>query len=280
MKKLLKFIFTVILLAVLILFLLWAALSAAKGTEYAGNFLNKLTGGKMEAFLGRMNGWEEKGKELLQGVKEDGGKLIDKVVDSYEGLEGYDIEDATAFDRNKPIEKGNIDRTIADLDAVSLYVEVAGCTLEILNSTDGICRIQAENAGKLQAYVENDALLLRATGNAKELAEGGRILLYLPEGYSWQEASLEVDAGVIKTDCLNVESLVARCVMGNMELCLAGAVTDYNYEMECVTGSITIDGEAYGGSLVKDRKVDNDAEILVTLDCSMGEVSVVFAETL
>ncbi|MBR5248944.1 MAG: DUF4097 family beta strand repeat protein [Lachnospiraceae bacterium] len=254
------------------------------------------------------------GKNLLESIKEGGDALLDGVLERYESLEGFDINDATIFDKDEMIESGNIERTFEQINASVLHVEIGGCALEILNSEDGSARVVAENVGKFQAYQKGDEFRIASTRKAKENAEDSRITLYLPAGYSWQAIDLEVGAGQILTEGLkageldisvgageirlrgmevsslgvkvgagnfvaqgNVTgSIEAECAMGNLELQLAGSRTDYNYELECVAGNIKIGEEQYGGGVVKEQNINNGAGRRMDLECSMGNITVTF----
>ena len=50
---------------------------------------------------------------------------------------------------------------------------------------------------------------------------------------------------------------------------------DFNYEIKCRVGSITVDGEGFSG-LSKERKINNGAAKKMELDCSTGAIEVKF----
>lgn len=66
-----------------------------------------------------------------------------------------------------------------------------------------------------------------------------------------------------------------ECNMGTAEFVLQGKAEDYNYELECATGSIIIGDETFGG-LSGEKLIDHQARADFEIDCSMGEVKVVF----
>ena len=63
--------------------------------------------------------------------------------------------------------------------------------------------------------------------------------------------------------------------MGNAELYLDGCMEDYNYEIECATGNVEIDDESFSG-LAAERVINNDADAVMNIECSMGNVTVGF----
>ncbi len=294
MKKFIKFCTMAVLVIVTIGFLLSAA----------GSF----DGRKL------LDDVKEGGDALLEDVKEGGSALLDDVLKGYEGLEGYDINDATVFDKDEPVESGNIDRVFENISASVLDVEIGGCMLEILASEDGNVRVVADSVKKIQAYQKGDELRIKSAGKAIEDTEGSKIRLYLPAGYRWQKVDMEVGAGQIMAEGLLVSklevsvgageirlnemeieeleaqvgmgnfiakgtvsvSIEAECSMGNMELELSGDQTDYDYEVECVAGNIKIGEDKYGGGIVKEQKIDNGAGRRMDLECSIGNIAVTF----
>lgn len=209
MKKLIKFCIMAVLVVIVIGFLLSAAMSFTKGSDYANDFWVEVTGGKIDGWMDRVEEWGEKGKNLLQGIKVGGDELLDHVFNGYDGLEGYDIDDAIIFNSDEAVESGNIDRVFDNMSASVLHVEIGGCALEILESEDGSARVVAENVGKFQAYQKGNELRITSTRKAREDAEDSKITLYLPAGYNWQEVDLEVGAGVIRIGGTNASGMTA-----------------------------------------------------------------------
>lgn len=300
MKKFIKFCIMAVLVIIGIGLLMPVVMRFNEESHDTDDFWVKVTGGK----------------HLLEGIKEGGDELLDNVLERYGSLEGFDIDDATIFDKDEPIENGNIERTFDNMTASVLQVKIGGCALAILDSEDGCARVVAENVGKFQAYQKGNELRITSTRKAKENAEDSRITLYLPAGYSWQEAELEVGAGQIVAEGLAVskldvsvgageirlsrmevgslgaevgvgnlvaqgnvtESIEAECAMGNLELKLTGSRTNYDYELECVAGNIKIGEEQYGGGVTKEQKINNGAGRTIDLECSMGNIAVAFEQ--
>ena len=108
--------------------------------------------------------------------------------------------------------------------------------------------------------------------------------------------TLEVSlgAGELRAEDVTVENLTASigagnmeltggiytgaeisCSMGNVRLELEGEEKDFNYELSCVAGNMEIGEDGLSGA-VMDRYIDNGAAKSMEIDCSMGNVEVVF----
>lgn len=73
------------------------------------------------------------------------------------------------------------------------------------------------------------------------------------------------------------DELDADCGMGSMLVELQGESSDYNYEIDCGMGDITIGDSSFGG-MASSQKIDNNASVDFDLDCGMGSINVVFAD--
>lgn len=96
-------------------------------------------------------------------------------------------------------------------------------------------------------------------------------------GMNAQEVDLEVGMG----DCVYYGKvsgdLEAECNMGNMEIMLQGEEEDYNYEIECSAGNISLNGKSITG-LAAEKKIYNGALTNIELSCSMGNITVDFID--
>lgn len=118
----------------------------------------------------------------------------------------------------------------------------------------------------------------------------------LAEYLEAQEADLSVGAGEIRVDDMKILNLdisvgmgnfagagviegkaEAKCSMGNLSLQLAGAQTDYDYEIECVMGNISLGDKKYNKK-VEEQTINNGTGRKISLECSMGNIEVTFAK--
>lgn len=68
-----------------------------------------------------------------------------------------------------------------------------------------------------------------------------------------------------------------ECSMGNLELTLSGREQDFNYELEVAAGSLTLGRNSYSG-LARERNIQNGADKNMEIECSMGNVTILFSE--
>ena len=71
------------------------------------------------------------------------------------------------------------------------------------------------------------------------------------------------------------EQLTGECSMGELQIEMNGAQTDFNYDLSCGMGELTIGDDSYSGMAQK-KQINNDAVKNMDLECAMGSVSVQF----
>lgn len=91
------------------------------------------------------------------------------------------------------------------------------------------------------------------------------------------KTELSAGAGTVYAKGAFRRELSADCAMGAVEIVAKGKESDYNYELDCAMGDISIDGKSYSG-LSKKKVIDNGAPSTFELDCAMGTISVSFTE--
>lgn len=116
----------------------------------------------------------------------------------------------------------------------------------------------------------------------------------LSDGLQAEKVSISVGAGEIVLDEVQVKDvqaevgagnceikgnvtgdIEAECAMGNMTFVLEGSEQDFNYEIQCVTGNITIGNSEYSG-VSQEQSIHNNATRNMELECAMGNVEVEF----
>lgn len=208
----------------------------------------------------------------------------------------------------------------------SLDVEVA-CPNVVVEEYTG-SQIQVKTSGipqniqnDLSFYEDEDELKIELNNRKKWMnlfqTPSGTLTICVPEDYSFDEVSLEVDAGELLVENINArelninigagravikrftaEKLEAECGAGEADItgkagrsvqieCGVGEVTyraagrqqDYNYELECGIGELQVGTDSYSG-LTKKQKIDNNGSIKMEIECGIGEVTVTFDEEL
>lgn len=100
-------------------------------------------------------------------------------------------------------------------------------------------------------------------------------------GYVWisnmqvTELDVEVGMGVFSADGAVNGNVDVECSMGNVEMTLEGSEQDFNYSLEVGMGTIQLNDNTYGG-LAEERDINNHAAKEMDIECSMGNVAIMF----
>ena len=148
-------------------------------------------------------------------------------------------------------------------------------------------RLNTQDTGIMYISVPQGICFEKITADAK----AGLIKLSKIEA---RELEVKTDAGQIIASAFSTEQLEAECgvgqiifkgeVTGSAELncnigevlcTLPGAAGDYDYELKCAVGELTIDGESYSG-LVNKKEIDNGSGCRIKAECDMGNVNIDF----
>lgn len=90
-----------------------------------------------------------------------------------------------------------------------------------------------------------------------------------------QECDINVGMGNFEYNGVITKYSNIECGMGNTELQLEGSEKDYNYEIDCAAGNVTIGHESFSG-LASERTINNHVDASMEIDCSMGNVTIGF----
>lgn len=234
--------------------------STARGGAAISRAVETVTGGRVKVNIGDWANW--------------GITVGDQLFDSLEEVD-YDINDSISFSSHYDIQKGDIEKFRLEGDITNLEIEAGGCFFRVEASDDDCFYMVAEGTGKFQAYVESGTLYINTTTSVRTWNEinGSKIILYVPENYSYGEvkidlgagvlefpglkaekASLDVGAGRIRADGAEVGKLEANVGMGQIEL-TDMAVTDF--EAEVGMGELVANGAVQGN---------------IDAECSMGNL--------
>jgi len=238
----------------------------------------------------------------------------------------YDDDDYD--DVNAVITEGNTRQsyknvTSIDLDVWAGQVEIitvkGGATDEAKQDAHEIT-IETKNIDKrlkLRYYMDEGELKIKTkkklvhVGNASK----GEICIYVPEGYRFEEASLNVGAGYMYVEDICAQELSVEVGAGQAEVdnftaaeadldcgtgeitatgkvdskadvnCGVGAIvfnakgkeTDYNYSISCGIGEVECGDASYSG-LGMDKEIDNSAGKEMEIECGIGQVTVKFTD--
>lgn len=217
---------------------------------------------------------------------------------------------------------GNIvlEETFSNVE--NLKLDIGACEVQIKMGTDDKIRIndsgmKTENA--VQKKLSDDGKTLEIATRMRSSFKNmnrvkGTLVIYLPEGYRFNEVEMEYGASNAEIDELNAKSLKIKsgasgcsvknadveeleveagagsvdfygtvkqdteieCGAGSVTLDLEGTEDSYNYELDSSAGSIQIgDDQEYGG-LSAEKSIDNGRERTIEISNGAGSVEIRF----
>lgn len=180
--------------------------TVTKGTSYMNSFLDNVTDG-------RINNW-------FRSIEERGYQ-IDRYAEGHNDFDGYDINDATMYNKKYPVENGDVEytyQTFSELNSVNLDVELGGCMFYIEESSDGTFYVEGENTSKFQAYEEGGTVYLKATRKTNVWDEIKKcvITLYIPAGHSFSDVQMDLGAGLMDLGTLYSGSMTLAVGAGQI----------------------------------------------------------------
>ena len=87
---------------------------------------------------------------------------------------------------------------------------------------------------------------------------------------------LQVGAGTIDIDQLDIQKLNADCSAGEIDMVVTGKEKDYNYNLSCGMGEIDLENSEYSGLGIEKTISNEGAKKDMVLECGMGEIDVEF----
>lgn len=267
--------------------------ACSKGTETINDVLEGVTD-----IAQNVDGLDELGDKISSGVQD----LVNNAGNG--GTFSIEADDISVqFDSNYTIYENvdSIDKTLIDGQATKITAEIGGCALKLETSDDGQIYMEAKNVEKMQTYVKDGTLVIKAKktkiSNISD-TQGTKITVYLPKDQVMEMLDLDLGAGALDINCalkanqvkldvgagafnateLNADNLNISVGMGavklsNMEVGKLEAkvgmgafsfngVLNGDADLECAMGSI--DGKIKGDEKSYNYKVDG----------AMGEVKV------
>lgn len=90
-----------------------------------------------------------------------------------------------------------------------------------------------------------------------------------------KDVDVEVGAGNCEIEGTITGNVDAECAMGNLTFELTCKEKDFNYDLQCVTGNITVGDKEYSG-LAQEQNINNNAAKTIEVECAMGNVEIMF----
>lgn len=161
---------------------------------------------------------------------------------------------------------GNMESIGLQAQEINMEVGAGACEVDGLTATEEIDLMVG--AGRITLYS------LRAGELDMEVGAGG---LYIDDAHVERETDLNLGVGNAELSGLFVGNMNLECNVGNVTLRLDDAETDHNYEIECSIGNVRVGSRSYT-SLADDVLISNGSSSTYDIVCSMGEVSIEFAQ--
>ena len=271
MRKFMKGCAITALLLILLGLILGVSGSLGNGSTHVspGEILSAVT-------LGRISG--EEVDDWSNGVTE---QIRENMGDVH-----YDLEDNVDYDSDYEVRSGKIELYVLGDDSQSitdLQVQAGGCVMKIQVSEDNCFRVEADGMRKFQGYVEGGTMEIRGTSKVSSNSEGnlgGSICLYVPEGYYFENTSLDLGAGSLSVEELQTGALEVNVGAGKMTF---EKLEADQAELDCGAGQMTV-GEL--SSRVAEVSVgmgsvrlNGDVTERLDGECSMGELKLTLAGT-
>ena len=256
---------------------------------------------------GGIKDMREKSMAELERVMEkfENIEFIDGINITFEGTNIFDENIESYTDGTYEFE---------DCLASNLEILVGAGDLKIKYHNEENVTLEVSDEDKMQCYVEGDTLKIRG-GLITGTGSSSTMIVYLPENKNFNNVAIDVGAGNIEidkltgsdtdinvamgqvvisemeTDSLNIEvgmgnaevkgninyEAIVDCGMGQVVMELEGEGKDFNYNLDCGLGSLSVEG-VYHIAGIGDSYVNNDASMEMDLSVGMGTVTVSFEE--
>lgn len=221
------------------------------------------------------------GRELpsTEELKALGNEAGDKVQKELEKVD-YQIETNTIFDENREFIKGDGQMVTIGQDASEMSLELGGFAVEIKPSEEGNYSIQVDGNGKVQAYIEDATLYVKAVKTVSDQEESlsSKIVLYLPKSNQFEEVSAKLGAGLLNLGDLSAEQL--KIELGAGQIKGKGNVVN-QLDANVGMGAILLDEVSIHQlkAQVGMGALQLEGDILETadLECAMGNIKLTLA---
>lgn len=163
------------------------------GTDTVKEMVSQITDGNLHINLGGEEGF---------GIFFDEDALFGTEIN-------YDISENMIFENGYEIWHGDVEKHAVGSNVQGLNIEAAGCQFLLRESGDSQFHIEAEETGKLQCYIKNEVLYVKATRDVDDWDDFDdcEIILYIPADYSLGKTEIELGAGLLEMDVLIADEI-------------------------------------------------------------------------
>lgn len=210
------------------------------------------------------------------------------------------------------------EKTFKGVEHLDLEIEAGVIQMLVVDSIDEIQVKIGRGHSDYQLGMDGDTLKVKSYWRNKHLTRGDmrQIQILIPKDYSFNEAEVEVSAGMFMAEELIAEELdvemkagaawisggnvkrfhgeckagalnyqgyatqevKADCAAGKIDISIVGKETDYDYKISASAGSIILGNNSYSSLRQKRNITNTDSQGDMELKCSAGSVRVTFAD--
>lgn len=158
-----------------------------RGGQMISETVEKVTNGHVSLGLPDWV-WNDKISSKLQGK-----------LDDWDTIPNYQIEKEMNLNKKYDIYSGDIGKMKIGDKVERIVITAGGCELHIEDSQDDCFYIEAQNAGKLQSFIEDNTFYTVVTTTSKEWnkLQGIIITVYVPES-RYDSVVLDMGAGIME----------------------------------------------------------------------------------
>lgn len=206
----------------------------------------------------------------------------------------------TSIVKDATEDSGDFEQAYTSIDSLDLNIGVADCEL-IMHEGDELLVKGYDLPSSFSCRQNGDTLKIECEVSGWQFWQQNNdavLELYIPSDLKLKEVKLDCGVGTIESrdgfftcDELEVDMGVGDCSfwadirekadidggVGNLELTLNGDKEDFNYDIDCGIGEITIGDETFS-NLGEDQKINHHADKEIEIDCGIGEVEIAFEE--
>ena len=251
------------------------------------------------------------GMQKLQAFMENGDFAI--TIDNMERI-GHFFQKGEFPERSEMlgVEKGKLG---VSSEVQKLNIQFGAGEFHILESEDEYIYLEMDHSMPFEYGINQQNTLYVKPKKATMASSIGNINLYLPKNMAFDEVDLELGAGELVVNSLetkefevsvaagsaklnhltceqaelevgagelivergDIKNLSLDLAMGDVSLKLTGAEEDYDYDLACGAGEITV-GSMSSSGFAFDKETSFGREKKINVECAMGSVEVEFIQ--
>ena len=271
-----------------------------------GGILLVLAGGITMIIAGGMLGKQKLKEATANGTLSISEEDIERWINYFQGEDFPESDEMFVVQRNMIGNRSEVK---------NLDIRFGAGTFEIQESEDDSIYLEMEHAIPFEYGIDEEGTLYVKPTSDKVIGGAGTITLWLPKNMVLGEVDLELGAGEMKANSLEMKELevavaagqitlnkikcddaklqvgageitIDRCelkdlslelAMGDARLKLAGKEEDYDYDINCGAGEVKV-GSMVSAGLAFDRDIDLGNDKKIEVECAMGSVEIEFVQ--